>query len=68
MDTYKIRVTAANDGWLTDTVAVTEKYVGVLSWAVEWQDDDTAVLTLETVSQDMSVNVDFSDGVPIFSE
>lgn len=68
LDTYKIRVTAANDGWMLDTVAVTEKYSGVLSWTVEWPDNDTVLLTLDTVSYCKTVTIDFSTGVPTFSE
>jgi len=67
-DVYvKIKVTAANDGWLLDTVPVSEKYSGVYLWELEWQDDDTALLELTGV-HDTTITIDFSTGVPVFSE
>lgn len=68
MDTYKIWVTAANDGWLLETVSVSEKYSGIYSWSVEWLDNITALLTLNGISYDKIVTIDFSSGVPVFSE
>ncbi len=67
MELYRIKITAANDGWLIDTVSVSRDFRGVEEWSVEWVGRDTARLTLTGV-RDTAVTVDFSGGAPEFAE